>query len=341
MPLTVRRLDENDFARWDAFVERCPDATFFHLAGWSQVLRRLGHRVQYLYAERNDDIVGVLPLGHIRSLLFGHSLISTPFCVYGGVASEDEEAREVLLAQAQESAASLGVDYLEIRGLNAQTEDWPTKDLYVTFRRPIHEDPDANLKDIPRKQRAMVRKGAKAGLTSRFDDGLEAFFAIYSTSVRNLGTPVFSRRYFETLREVFADRSDILTISKGGKAVSSVLSFYFRDTVLPYYGGGLPEARQVKAYDFMYWELMSRAAENGYRVFDYGRSKVGTGSYSFKKNWGFLPEPLHYQYHLVKATEIPNVTPVNPKYRLFVEAWKRLPLPVANVVGPVLSRNLG
>ena len=119
------------------------------------------------------------------------------------------------------------------------------------------------------------------------------------------------------------------------------MSFYFRDEVLPYYGGSRPVARELKGNDFMYWDLMRRAAERGVRIFDYGRSKQGSGSFSFKKNWGFVPQPLYYEYHLVKAREVPEVNPNNPRYRYFIEAWKRLPLPVANTLGPLLARNLG
>ena len=122
--------------------------------------------------------------------------------------------------------------------------------------------------------------------------------------------------------------------------LASVLTFFFRDEVVPYYGGGNAEARAYKANDFMYWDVMKRAAERGFRVFDYGRSKVGTGSYSFKKNWGFDPEPLPYQYRLVQASEMPNVSPANPKYRLMVEAWRRLPVSVSKILGPLVSRNL-
>jgi FemAB-related protein (PEP-CTERM system-associated) len=341
MALEIRRLQGVDTTRWDDFVERCDDATFFHLSGWAHILETVGHETHFLLAEQDSEIRGVLPLAHIRSLLFGNSLISTPFCVYGGVASEDEEARRALLDAAQELAAQLKVDYLEIRGLVTQARDWPSKDLYVTFRKDIDPDPDKNLAAIPRKQRAMVRKGVSAGLRGRIDSDLRDFFSIYATSVRNLGTPVFSRAYFEALSETFGQRCSVLTVEHQGRPISSVLSFYFRDQVLPYYGGGLPEARQLKAYDFMYWDLMRRSAETGLRVFDYGRSKVGSGSYSFKKNWGFTPQPLHYQYHLVKSQSIPNVSPANPKYHVLVEAWKRLPLPVANFLGPFLSRNLG
>jgi FemAB-related protein (PEP-CTERM system-associated) len=335
-------LGEGDRERWDAFVRNCTEATFFHLTGWKNVLEKvLGHPTFYLYAESAHGIEGVLPLAHIRSWLFGNALVSSPFCVYGGVAARTEEARRALEDEAERLAVSLGVDYLEMRNRSIHRNDWPVKDLYVTFRKGIQPEPEANLNAIPRKQRAMVRKGMAAGLESVVDTDVDRFFEAYAASTRNLGTPVLSQRYFRALKEEFGDSCEVLTVTKDEKVVSSVLSFYFRDEVLPYYGGGPAEARELKANDFMYWELMRRSAERGIRVFDYGRSKVGSGSYSFKKNWGFEPELLPYQYRLVKAQSVPNVSPNNPKYRLMIEAWRRLPLSVAKRLGPILARNLG
>lgn len=338
----VRALEDAGEGAWNAFVDACPQASFFHRAEWRRVITRaFGHRTHYLYAAGADGAIrAVLPLAEVRSRLFGHALVSTPFCVYGGAAGESG-AVEALEARAAALAEALGVGALELRNVERCRPDWPAKSLYVTFRRPIAADVDANLKAIPRKQRAMVRKGIDAGLQSAFDEDLDRFFRVYATSVRNLGTPVFPRRYFAVLRELFGDRCRILTVTQAGTAVASVMSFYYRDTVLPYYGGGTEQARRCKAHDFMYWELMRRACEDGIRVFDYGRSKVGTGSYDFKKNWGFEPQPLHYQYHLVRAAQVPEVNPLNPRYRLFIRLWQRLPLPLANALGPLLSRSLG
>ncbi|MCK5480849.1 MAG: FemAB family PEP-CTERM system-associated protein [Gammaproteobacteria bacterium] len=340
--ITVRTLTPDYREQWDEFVDTCPNATFFHRAGWQEVIEKaFGHRTHYLFAERNGRIAGVLPLGHIRSRLFGNALISTPFCMYGGIATEDSEVFSVLESTACALAERLKVDYLEMRNREARHTGWPAKELYVTFRKSIDSDPEKNLLAIPRKQRAMVRKGIKAGLKGEFDSSINRFYEAYSQSVRNLGTPVFSRGYIKLLLDVFRDSCDILTVTHDGDLVSSVLSFYFRDEVLPFYGGGTPLARQLKGNDFMYWELMRHSCERGLRVFDYGRSKQGTGSFNFKKNWGFEPTPLHYEYHLVKAREIPDKSPMNPKYRLFINAWKRLPLPVTRLLGPLLVRNLG
>ncbi|HHM06084.1 MAG TPA: FemAB family PEP-CTERM system-associated protein [Gammaproteobacteria bacterium] len=341
--IEIKTLDDAAHPRWDAFVAAFPDATFFHRAGWKTVLERaFGHEAPFLYAERAGRIIGVLPLGRIKSAVFGHALISTPFCVYGGAAAVEPDAIHALEQAACELAAGQGVDYLELRHIVPRHPDWPRKEeLYVTFRKALDPDPDKNLLAIPRKQRAMVRKGIQAGLRSDVDDGVERVYEAYSISVRNLGTPVFSKAYFQTLKDVFGDDCECLVVSRGGRLVAGVMNFYFRDQVLPYYGGGTDEARAVKGNDFMYWEVMRRAVLRGVRVFDYGRSKVGTGSYSFKKNWGFEPAPLVYEYQLVKAREVPDINPLNPKYRLFINTWKRLPLGLTRLLGPHIVKYLG
>lgn len=340
--IKIKELIDADINRWDAFVDSALDATFFHRAGWRSVIERtFGHKTYYLYAERNGEIEGVLPLSQVSSMLFGNNLISNPFCVYGGIIAANGEAASALRQAATDLADRLRVDALELRNMQPSGEDWPTKELYVTFRKEIDPDSEVNMKAIPRKQRAMVRKGIKAGLQGEEDGGWQRLFRVYSESVRNLGTPVFPAKYFRILREVFGDDCGVLMVTHEGQDIAGVMSFYFRDQVLPYYGGSVPAARSLKANDFMYWELMRRSGEQGVRIFDYGRSKVGTGSYSFKKNWGFEPEPLSYEYHLVKSSSIPEVNPMNPKYQMFIKLWKRLPLPVANMIGPVLSRNLG
>jgi FemAB-related protein (PEP-CTERM system-associated) len=306
--------------------------------------RTFGHRTWFMYAESGGRILGVLCLAEIKSRMFGHSLASLPFCVYGGIAATAAPARQALDAAARELAAKLNVGHLEYRNLqpqHADDPDWQGKDLYVTFRKQISANDEENMLAIPKKQRAMVRKGIKAGLQSCVDDKVDRFFDAYSVSVHRLGTPVFPKKYFRLLKEIFGNDCDVVTITKDGRTISSVLSFYFRDEVLPYYGGGTGEAREVAGNDFMYWELMRRAAERGFRVFDFGRSKRGTGAFDFKKNWGFEPQQLYYEYQLHGAKELPDNNPLNPRYQLFIKMWKRLPLPVANLLGPHIVKNLG
>jgi FemAB-related protein (PEP-CTERM system-associated) len=194
---------------------------------------------------------------------------------------------------------------------------------------------------IPRKQRAMVRKGIKEGLQSVVDDTVDRHYEVYTESLRNLGTPPFAKTYLRVLKEVFGADCDVVTILKDDRPVASVLNFYFRDEVLPYYGGGTAEARAVAGNDFMYWSVMERARARGCRIFDYGRSKRGTGAFDFKTYWGFEPEPLHYEYFLVRRKEVPNLSPTNPKYARAIELWRRMPLRVTQVVGPVLAKYLG
>ncbi|MCC7641873.1 MULTISPECIES: FemAB family XrtA/PEP-CTERM system-associated protein [unclassified Janthinobacterium] len=347
--IAVLPLQPHEHARWDAFVDTCPEATFFHRAGWQTIMEQgFKHDSYFLYAEQDGRIAGVLPLAHLRSRLFGSALVSLPFCVYGGIAGGSAAVRQALDSAALALARRLGVGRLEYRWRDVyenapETLDasWLQKPLYATFRRPLLPDAEQNLLAIPRKQRAVVRKAMAAGLHSAIDYDISRFYPIYAASVHRLGTPVFARRHFALLRTVFGDACDILTVYHGQQAQASVLLFYFRDEVLPYYGGGSVLARSTGANDFMYWEAMRRACARGYRLFDFGRSKLGTGAWDFKKNWGFAPQPLPYAYKLVRAKALPDVNPLNPKYALFIRAWRRLPLPLANLLGPHIVRQLG
>jgi FemAB-related protein (PEP-CTERM system-associated) len=348
MELTVHRLDPNnasDNVRWDDFVLGCAQATFFHRSGWQALIREVfRHDTYFLFAESGagGDIRGVLPLGHVKSRLFGNALISLPFSVYGGAAALDEQAASVLEREAERLAERLGVDHLELRNVQRRHADWPLQDLYVTFRKPIEPKEEENLLAIPRKQRAMVRKGIKNGLTSHIDTTVDRFFALYADNVRRHGTPALPKSYFKALLRVFGPDCEVLTVcSPEGRPISSVLSFYFRDEVLPYYAGDAEAARELAANDFKYWELMRRACARGLNVFDYGRSKQNTGSYAFKKNWGFEPTPLHYEYRLYKSDSVPQNNPSNAKYRLLIAAWRRMPIQLTNWLGPKIVRNLG
>lgn len=328
-----------DAGDWEAYVEAHPEGSFFHRYGWRRVLAEgAGFDTVFLAARRQGRIVGVLPLAHTRSWLFGNALVSLPFCVRSGVLADDPEARAALIAHACARADATAVDHLELRHLTPQAPELPCKaETYVNFSRALAPTVEDNLKAIPRKQRAVVRKGIADGLFSREDDDLSDFYRIYATSVRNLGTPVFPRRYFQALKDTFGARVSITTVGHQGRALSSVLSFIDRNTVMPYYGGGLPAARTWRAYDFMYWEVMRKACEAGLGHFDYGRSKPGTGAYAFKKNWGFEPVPLHYEYHLVKRRTLPDLNPANPRYARAVALWKKLPLGLATVIGSRIS----
>lgn len=343
---TIERLAPGDVqtaARWDEFVFAEPSATFFHRSGWQRLLRDVyRHDTHYLFAHEGGRITGVLPLAHMKSLLFGQALTSLPFAAYGGVAAADEASAQALEAEADCLGRQLGVQHLELRQLARRHDGWPMQDLYVTFRKEILAEEEANMLAIPRKQRAMVRKGIKNGLRSEVDAGVDRFFAVFADNVHRHGTPAMPKRWFQELQREFGSDCEVLTVTTPeGRPVSSVLSFYFRDEVLPYYAGDDVAARDLAANDFKYWELMRRSCARGLKVFDYGRSKQGTGPFSFKRNWGFEPTPLSYEYRLYKRDSVPQNNPSNAKYKLMIEAWRRLPLGVANWLGPFVVRSLG
>lgn len=344
MALRLHALTPASAAAWDAFVRATPAATMFHLSGWRRVIEEgFGHATHFTFAEQDGAVVGVLPLARMKTWLFGDALISTPFCVYGGPVAATPEAATALTGHAQDLMRRLDVPSLEFRHLHAPDLGWPERGaLYTTFRKPMTGKAEADMAAIPRKQRAMVRKGIQNGLTSISDHDTDRLHAIYAQSVHNLGTPVFPRRYFRLLGEVFRAESDVLTVLHGGQPIAAVLNFHFREEVLPYYGGGTRAARALAGNDFMYWEVMRRAgAERGARIFDFGRSKLGTGAYAFKQHWGFTPQPLHYAYQLRPGARLAEHNPNNPKYKLMISAWRRLPLRLANLLGPPIVRGLG
>jgi FemAB-related protein (PEP-CTERM system-associated) len=345
--MRIRELDAGSAAAWDAFVRATPEATFFHLAPWARVIAEVfGHRTYYVFAEQDGAITGVLPLARMKTLLFGDVLASTPFCVYGGSVAVEPAAAAALENFAIDLRRRLGAPALEFRRIAAEDPGWtPRPPLYYTFRKPIvltGDDQKDLERNIPRKQRAEVRKGLKRGLGSVSNSDTDTLHRVYAESVRNLGSPVFPRAYFAALAAAFPGEHDVTTVLHEGRPVASVLNFHFRNEVLPYYGGGTREARGLAANEVLYWEVMRRAGrERGATSFDFGRSKVGTGAFDFKKNWGFAPRQLHYCYRLAEGATIPENNPNNPKYRLFIDLWKRLPLPVANLLGPPLVRGLG
>ncbi|HUZ73963.1 MAG TPA: FemAB family XrtA/PEP-CTERM system-associated protein [Stellaceae bacterium] len=342
--LGVRPFAAGDTAAWEGFAAAAPTGTFFHALAWRRVVERsLGHRCYYRCAWRGDRLVGILPLVHVRSPLFGSALIATGFGVYGGIVAADDGAARALAADAAALGTELGVDYVELRHMQPSAIGWSTKsDLYFTFCRRLAPSREANLKAIPRKKRADLRKAIdNPALTVEVGADFATFFRIYSESLRNLGTPVLPRRFYAAIVEEFGEAVELSAVRGPEGPVAALMTFYFRDRVMPYYGGATAAARPLHAYDLLYWSLMERGAARGAALFDFGRSKAGTGAYDYKTYWGFAPEPLHYDFHLLRRADLPDVNPLNPKYRLMIETWRRLPLAVANAVGPLVARQLG
>jgi FemAB-related protein (PEP-CTERM system-associated) len=340
-PVNVRPYEDGLRRDWDEFVQGAAEATIFHSIAWKRAVERtFGYESRYLLAEQDGQLCGVLPLFLVSNWVQGRALISTPFAVYGGVAARHETAREQLLQAACRMARDDSDEYLELR---ASREIAPNgfliKQLYVNFQCALESDSEVMFRRLPKDTRYMVRKGRKNGLRLVTDPSqLDPFYEIYAESVRRLGTPVFSKRYFSILLEEFGDAAEISVVWQGQRAVASVLSFRFRDCLLPYYGGALTEGRGLGANNFMYWELIRSACERGLRHYDFGRSKIGTGAHFFKTQWGMTERPLPYQYYLVGRKTLPNFSPVNPRFKLATALWKHLPLAVTKAIGPAFVR---
>jgi len=357
MMTTVRLYQDIDKPLWDSYVLNHPNGTFFHLVGWKAVVEKtFHHKSYYLIAESNGNssnstnpanttnpsnpthpIVGILPLFSVKSFLFCKSLVSLPFAAYGGILADSQEAANQLFEKAKGITCSEELDYLELRNRDGSVENLPSKDLYVFFRREIFEDLESNMMAIPRKSRRMVRQGEKAGLAYEFgyEELIPSFYQIFARSYHRLGSPVFSLRFFKNLLDEFKDQANILLVrTQDGRPVSTVLTFFYRDQILPYFAGSLFEYRDLAPNDYMYWQLMKYGYEKGYRWFDFGRSKVDTGSYDFKRHWGFKPESLPYQYFLNRIKEMPNVSPANPKYKRKIKMWQKMPFWATKIIGP-------
>ena len=332
--------------RIDDFLDSRPDATPFHSRAWLGAIEAAtGHSPHVLLCEERGRIVGLLPL-HRASSLFGAALVSTGFAVGGGILAETSRAAALLAGAAEELAARMGCPSIELRGgmLPEARAGWHLRhDSHAGFVAPLVVDDDAQLLTIPRKQRAEVRKGLANALeirvgTSPRDRAMH--HAVYADSVRNLGTPVFPKALFGAVLDAFGEDADVLTVLASGQPVASVLSLYHRGAVMPYWGGGTAAARPLRANDAMYFALMRHARERGCTSFDFGRSKSGSGAYHFKQNWGFEPHPLAYAAWTANGAAPRDADPTSPKYRALIAAWKRLPLPLANRLGPLISRGL-
>ena len=338
-------------SRWDEFVRHDPQGTFFHLLKWRDLIsRNFGYKPYYLYVEENDAIIAILPLFLVKSLLFGKRLVSLPVVVYGGLVSRSEEASELLLTQAEELARSNEVGRLEIRGnphsaaAGLKEDDkrsYNKDDYHVTFLREIDANEECNFASIPRKQRRMIRQAQKHGLRSTMsDERLRDCFHVYAESLRNLGTPIYAYSYFQDIKNTFGDQCRVLLVEFQNKVVAGVLSFFYKDQVLPYYAGSLPGFRHLAPNDFMYWQLMCFGAANGYRVFDFGRSKKDTGSFAFKRHWGFEPKPLPCFYYQVANKEVGDTTSLHRDYQWAIKLWRRLPLRLTLALGPRIAPHL-
>jgi FemAB-related protein (PEP-CTERM system-associated) len=342
MAPVVRTFADSRSNEWDQFVRTHAGGTVFHLTAWKTVLERsFGYQPEYLLAERDGRISGVLPLFLVKNFAIGKALISTPFGVYGGVIADDEDSSRALTNAACDVAVKQQVQFLELRNRTEETLDerFHTKELYVSFDRELPGNEDALMKSFPRDTRYMVRKAQKAGLRTELGNHqVDALHEIYAISVRNLGTPVFARKHFRNIVDAFGEQLEITGIYLGSKMIAGVMSFKFGNWIVPYYSGSTEESKKTAANNFLYWEVMKNAMAAGMTHFDFGRSKVNTGAWFFKTQWSMTEHKLPYRYFLVKRKEMPNFSPTNARFKFAIEAWKKMPIGIAKLIGPPLVK---
>jgi len=357
MSVRVQALDTNHEPIWNVYVDRHPDATLFHTLFWRDLVRDVfGHKAYYLTAWRDERLVGVFPLMRVDSRLAGRILVSVPYGVYGGTLADDTEAHDALLRHAQELADRLGMQWIDIRSIEPQWPDLPVVRRYVTFRKQLPSDPGRVLAELPRKSRAAARHARERyGLEVAFgDEHLNTVWLLYSRSMRRLASLNYPLAFFRTLveRTASADaeletkepsrvRHLVQLIRYNGKPIGGLVSFVYRDMLMPYFAGSDERYEKVHPNNFLYLTAMEQAVRLGCRTFDFGRSRVDNkGPYNFKRFQGFEPTPLHYQYYVPRGGRAPDLHPSNPKLRLARHIWPRLPLGVTRPLGAWLAKSI-
>jgi serine/alanine adding enzyme len=340
-PLVVERT--RDCERWDQFVTGSPSACLYHLSRWRQVIEEtFGHPTIYLSAAAGDRVVGILPLVQLKSWAFGNMLVSVPYFNYGGVCAENEAARSRLLDEAVRVARDCRADFLELRQEVEPSIDWPTKTTKVSMRLELPADAGDLWTSFPAKLRSQVQRPRKAGMTAVIgrEDQLKAFYNVFSTNMRDLGTPVYPRSFFERILEAFPESTWISTVFSGETPVASGFLIAYRDRVEIPWASSLRSANRYSPNMLLYWHCLEFACQGGYRMFDFGRSTLGESTYRFKEQWGAKPHCLFWKYWLRDGGRIPQVNPGNPKYRAAIYAWQHLPVGLTRRLGPSIVKYL-
>lgn len=329
--------------RWDAFVTAHERASIYHQSKWRELIEsEFRHQTYYLWARRAEEVVGVLPLVRLKSALFGDYMVSVPFLNYGGALGCDRQIEDLLMHHAVELALERGIKHIEFRDECERDAPWHARTDKVTMELELPATPEALWQSVGTKKRTRIRRPGKAGARAIHGGAelVDSFYTVFSRNMRDLGTPVYSRRLFERILDAFADEASITVVMLDEEPVAAAFLIASGTRMEIPWASALREHNRLAVNMFLYWEVLKRAIEQGMKVFDFGRSSVGAGTYEFKKQWGALERQLYWHYWLGDADALPNLTPNNPKYRLAIRAWQHLPMPVANTLGPLVVRNL-
>lgn len=347
--MIVARIGADRAAAWDAYVAQAPAGTFFHRYGWCEaVAAALRHPSVPLAVMRGGRIAGILPLVHKRSPIFGDALISVGFATRGGALADDDAARAALEAEALRLGAALAVGHVELRDDPPASAAGPgavwrrRAGIHDGFRAPLAADDAATLRAIPAKgRRHAVRRSLEAGLEFVAGAHVDAFYPVLVESYRDLGTPLLSRAFMHALVAAFPGACEVFLVRRAGQTLAGCLAIRDSCAIHPFYAGGTRAARAVRAADFLHFNLMRHGRATGASAYDFGRSRIGSGSHAYKRSWGFKPEPMAYRLRHLDGREPPRLDPGAPGFAPLVAAWRRLPLPVARRVGPWIARQIG
>lgn len=343
MEIHIQRY-QGDGSDWDAYVADHPDSVLYHLYGWRSVMEKsFGHATYYLTVKNSQgEIKGVVPLTFMESALFGKFIISLPFFNYGGILPDDQRTAHALLQETSLLLRELQAEYVEFRNLERFPGNLETKEHKVTMILDLAAGEELQWKALDPKVRNQVRKAEKSGLKAVIGrlELLDGFYEVFSRNMRDLGTPVYGLNFFRNVLETFPENSAIISVKLGDKTVASGLLLWFRETLEVPWASSIGDYREKCPNNLLYWEAIKYAIGKKLGKFDFGRSTPGEGTYRFKKQWGAQPVQLYWQYLLEKGRKLPELNPDNPKYRLAIKVWQKLPVSLTKMIGPHIVRNI-
>ena len=332
--VAVSLASDTDRTAWDDYARVQPGGTGYHQWEWGSVFKRaFGHQPVYLVARRGDAIAGVLPLVEMRSVLFGRLMSSLPFVNYGGVVADSPAVTGALVRGAIALARERGARHLELRHTTRQVDDAPCRQHKVSMHLPLSA---GMWERFDRKVRNQIRKAEKSGLTAERGgaERLDDFYPVFARNMRDLGTPVYARRFFDEILRAFPTQARVLVVRLGATPVAAAVTFQARGMLEVPWASSLREHNSLCPNHLLYWTAIQSALEDDCRVLDFGRSTPNEGTFHFKRQWGAQPVPLYWEYPWLDRGAIPDQSPTNPKFRAAIAVWKRCPVWLTRMVGP-------
>jgi serine/alanine adding enzyme len=327
----------------DTFLKNRPNAKICYTYKWSDaVARAVSLQSFYLVARYSEGVHGILPLVHVKSILFGNFMVSQAFNDYGGILADSDEARDALFNYAVELAVKLGCESIEFRNIEPLPYSLEPRTGKMCMHLVLSDDPEDIWKSFKPKVRNQVRKAEKSDIIAQ-DGGLELlddFYRVYTTRMHELGTPAYPRKLMRYLLEAFPDNSRLFVVRLKGITIGVGLTFHFNGFVEIPFASTLTQYNSLCPNNLLYWSVIRYYCLAGAKCFDFGRCTVDGPTYQFKKQWGPKQVDLHYQYWVRPGHKVSVLSPDNPKYKARIEIWKRMPLWVARLLGHYISRNL-